>query len=98
MPPPAPKRPASQRADGVAASAAQAEALLARRDELVGRLSARRAQAASLSARGLVLPTRAEEEARRAEALLRRRPALVDEAARAIEVFEVMVVAIAARR
>lgn len=81
-----------------ARAAAQAEALLARRDELVGRLSARRAQAASLSARGIDLPTGAEDEARRAEALLRRRPALVDEAARGIEVFEAMVVAVAARR
>ena len=82
--------------DGVAATVA--EGLLARRGELVGRLSARRAQAAALEARGLVLDPSFEARAREAEALLRRRPVPLDEAARAVDAYDAAVVALNARR
>jgi hypothetical protein len=82
--------------DGAAATAA--EALLARRGELAGRLSARRAQAAALGARGLVLDPSFDAHAREAEALLRRRPAPLAEAARAVDVYEAAVVALNTRR
>jgi hypothetical protein len=79
-------------------AAASAEALLALRGELGGRLSARRAQAAALGARGLALPAAAEARARDADQLLRRRPAPIDEARRAVEEYEALVVGLAARR
>lgn len=78
-------------------AAAEAEALLARRGELMGRLSARRAQAAALARRGIVVDPAAEVHARGAEALLRRRPVPIDLAARAVERYEAAVVT-AARR
>ncbi len=81
-----------------AAAAAGAEALLARRGELTGRLSARRAQAAALGARGLAIDPSHEGRAREAEGLLRRRPVPIDEAARVVEEYEAAVVALAARR
>ncbi len=81
-----------------AAAAAGAEALLARRGELAGRLSARRAQAAALGARGLVLDPSFEAHAREAEVLLRQRPVHLDEATRAVEHYEAAVVALGARR
>ena len=79
-------------------AAASAEGLCAQKAELGGRLSARRAQAAALGARGLALPTAADARARDAEQLLRRRPAPIDEARRAVEEYEAAVVALAARR
>ena len=79
-------------------AAADAEALLARRGELAGRLSARRAHAAALAARGLLLAPSFETRAREAEALLRRRPVPIDDAARAVDDYEAAVVALAARR
>ncbi len=79
-------------------AAGAAEGLLAQRGELGGRLSARRAQAAALGARGHVLPAAADVRAREAEELLRRKPAPIDEARRAVEEYEAAVVAIAARR
>jgi hypothetical protein len=80
------------------AAAATAEARLARRGELAGRLSARRAQAAALGARGLVLDPSFEAQAREAEALLHRRPVPLDEAARAVDAYDAAVVALNARR
>jgi hypothetical protein len=80
------------------AAAAHAEALLARRGELAGRLSARRAQAAAFGARGLVLEPAYEARAREAEALLRQRPVHLDDATRAVEQYEAAVVALNARR
>ncbi len=80
------------------AATSGAEALLGRRAELGGRLSARRAQAAALAARGLRIDPAFEARARDAEALLRRRPLPVDAAARAVEEYEAAVVALAARR
>ena len=82
------------------AAAAAAEALLGRRGELAGRLSARRAQAAALAARGLALDPSFEARAREAEALLKHRPVPLDEAARLVEAYEAGVVALgnAARR
>jgi hypothetical protein len=71
-----------------AAAAAGAEGLLAQRGELAGRLSARRAQAATLATRGVALDPALEGQAREAEALLRRRPVPLDEAARAVEQYE----------
>ena len=80
------------------ALAAAAEALLSQRGELAGRLSARRAQAAALNARGLTLDPAFEARAREAEALLRQRPVPLDEATRAVEQYEAAVVARSARR
>jgi hypothetical protein len=81
-----------------AAASAGAEGLLARRGELSGRLSARRAQASALGARGLTLDPSFEARAREAEALLRQRPVHLDEATRAVEQYEAAVVALNARR
>ena len=88
---------ANEQRTAEASTGAQAEALLGRRGELTGRLSARRAQAAALAARGKALDPAAEARAREAEALLRRRPVPLDEAARAVEEYEAAI-ATAARR
>jgi hypothetical protein len=80
------------------AAATAAEALLARRGELAGRLSARRAQAAALGARGLALDPAAEARAREADMLLRKRPVPIDEATKVVEGYEAAIVALAARR
>jgi hypothetical protein len=81
-------------------AAAAAEGLLALRGELTGRLSARRAQAAAVGARNpaLALGPAAEARAREADQLLRRRPAPIDDARRAVEEYEAAVVALTARR
>jgi hypothetical protein len=79
---------ADQQRTSEASTGAQAETLLAKRGELGGRLSARRAQAAALAARGKPLEPAAEARAHEADALLRRRPAPIDEAARAVEEYE----------
>jgi hypothetical protein len=76
-----------------AATIAAAEALLGRPGELSGRLSARRAQAAALAARGVGVDGGAEAAAREAEALLRQRPVPIDEVIHAVEAYEAAVVA-----
>lgn len=63
--------------------------VLARRDELTGRLSARRAQAASLAARGLSLDPAVEEVAREAERLLAHRPTPLARASELVDWYEV---------
>jgi hypothetical protein len=78
-------------------AARAAEALLARPTELRGRLSARRAQAAALTARGQPLDPGAAAAAREAEELLSRKPLPIDAATRAVELFESSVVAAAKR-
>jgi hypothetical protein len=90
--------PAEEYAASAAAAAAEAEALLGRRGELAGRLSARRAQAAALGARGVPIDPSSESRAREADALLRQRPVPLDEAARAVEQYEAAVVAQSARQ
>jgi hypothetical protein len=91
---------ASQYAATDERAAAAAEALLALRAELSGRLSARRAQAAALGARNpaQALGPAAEARAREADQLLRRRPAPIDDVRRAVEEYEAAVVALTARR
>jgi hypothetical protein len=81
-----------------AAAAAEAEALLGRRGELAGRLSARRAQAAALAARGMAIDPGSEARAREAESWLRQRPLPLEEATRAVEQYEAVVVALSARQ
>lgn len=81
-----------------AAASSAAEALVAQPSELSGRLSARRAQAAAFAARGLTIDPAHEASAHEAEALLRRRPVPLDEAARAVEAYEAAVVALGAKR
>jgi hypothetical protein len=66
-------------------------AVLARRDELGGRLSARRAQAAALAARGVRLEAAAEEAAREAEKLLAERPTRLARATEVVERYERLV-------
>jgi hypothetical protein len=78
------------------AARAAADALLGRRGELQGRLSARRAQAAALVARGLALDPSLEAKAKEAEALLRARPLSLESATHAVEAYEAGVVALAA--
>lgn len=62
--------------------------VLARRDELSGRLSARRAQAAALRARGVQLEGGADDVAHEAEALLVERPTRLARATEAVERYE----------
>jgi hypothetical protein len=66
----------------------RAGALLARRSELAGRLSARRAQAASLVARGAHLPAAVDAMAAEAQRLLDERPCPIGRAAAAVEAYE----------
>jgi hypothetical protein len=68
----------------------RAGALLARRSELAGRLSARRAQAASLVARGAHLPASVDAMAAEAQRLLDERPCPIGRAAAAIEAYELV--------
>jgi molybdopterin-guanine dinucleotide biosynthesis protein A len=63
-------------------------AVLARRDELAGRLRARRAQALALVARGVTLEPTLEEMAREAEKLLARRPTPLAHAAALVDRYE----------
>jgi hypothetical protein len=67
------------------------EKLLARRDELSGRLSARRAQAAALVARGVPVEASAEQAAREAEQLLRERPTHLARATELVDRYERLV-------
>ncbi|HSY24282.1 MAG TPA: hypothetical protein VK841_19275 [Polyangiaceae bacterium] len=70
------------------AVAAGYEALVRRRNELEGRLSARRAQATVLIARGGRIPPHAMAAAQEVSDLLARRPTPVDRAAHRLEAFE----------
>jgi hypothetical protein len=67
------------------------EKVIGRREELAGRLSARRAQAAALAARGVVIETVAEQAAREAERLLVERPTHLARATEAVEKYERLV-------
>ena len=64
--------------------------VLARRDELSGRLSARRAQAAALASRGVALAPGADEAAREAEKLLAARPTPLARAKALVERYETL--------
>jgi hypothetical protein len=63
-------------------------AVVGRRDELVGRLRARRAQAQALVARGVAVDSALEDVAREAEKLLGRRPTALAQAAALVERYE----------
>jgi hypothetical protein len=63
-------------------------AVVARRDELAGRLRARRAQAQALAARGVTLDPALEDMAREAEKLLARRPTPLAHVAALVERYE----------
>jgi hypothetical protein len=76
---------------------AQAVAALGAREELQGRLSARRAQAAALAARAGIDPTPLEAWARDAERLLRAPPIPLGRATRAVEAYEAAVLALIRR-
>ena len=65
-----------------------AEAAEAKRTELLGRLSARRAQQSALAARGVPASPDLDLVARSAEALLRDRPTDLEKAAREVERYE----------
>jgi hypothetical protein len=69
------------------------DALAQRRDELAGRVSARRAQAAALSARGHALDPAILEKGREAEALLKKRPVSLAQAQHLVAEFEAAVIA-----
>jgi hypothetical protein len=73
---------ASRLLDGERASAMANRAQIAARDELRGRLLARRAQARALATRGRPVDPSLDEVALEAEALLRERPTPVERAAR----------------
>jgi hypothetical protein len=77
---------------------ALAEGALGLRSELLGRLSARRAQAAALRAKGLSWDPSLDVAARRAEELLRTVPTPMTEADAAVQTFEAAIVALSARR
>jgi hypothetical protein len=74
-----------------AAAATQAAALLGRREELSGRLSARRAQAAALLARSGEADPALSRLAEEAAKLLGQRPWPIERATRAVEVYEAAV-------
>jgi hypothetical protein len=65
-----------------------ANAAVEARTELTGRLSARRAQATAIAARGVLVPFELEQLARDAEATLRERPTDMRKAAQEIEGYE----------
>jgi hypothetical protein len=73
------------------------EALTAQRTELKGRLSARRAQARALAARGAAFDPTLEQKAEQADALLRARPTSLARASALVEAYEAAVV-LASRR
>jgi hypothetical protein len=66
--------------------------LLRQRTELMGRLSARRAQVAALVAKGARVDPDLAERGKAAEALLKARPTALSDAAKAVEAFEAAVV------
>jgi hypothetical protein len=65
--------------------------VIGRREELAGRLSARRAQASALAARGVVLEATAEHAARDAEQVLAERPTPLARATELVEKYERLV-------
>ncbi|HEY8091305.1 MAG TPA: hypothetical protein VIF09_25755, partial [Polyangiaceae bacterium] len=67
------------------------ERVMARREELSGRLSARRAQVAALVSRGQVVPPGADEAAREAERLLAARPTPLARVTALVDRFETLV-------
>ncbi len=71
------------------------EALGAQRTELAGRLSARRAQARAIAARGKAIDPEMDRRAQDAEALLHARPTPLARAAALVETYEAAVVAAA---
>jgi hypothetical protein len=71
--------------------AAAFDRVVGRREELAGRLSARRAQAAALAARGVVVETVAEQAAREAELALAERPTHLARATELVEKYERLV-------
>ena len=75
----------------------RAETSLAALSELVGRLSARRAHAGALAARGAVIPAELEVLAREAERLLRETPVDLRRAARTVDQYDTAIVHVAAR-
>jgi hypothetical protein len=81
--------------DGAIAKALKA--LLARRDELKGRLAARRAQASAFAAKGRLLDPETEALAREADALLAQRPTPLARASEIVERYEELVRARAAQ-
>lgn len=81
-----------------AAAASQATALLGRREELSGRLSARRAQAAALLARSGEADPALELLAEEAAKLLAQRPWSIERATRAVESYEAAVLSRSGRR
>jgi hypothetical protein len=74
-----------------AAIVATLDKVMARREELAGRLSARRAQMAALQSRGVVVPAAAEELADEADRLLSARPTPLARARALVERFESMI-------
>lgn len=73
---------------------ARAEAAIGARDELRGRLAARRAQAAALATRAGVDPAPLDEKARAADRLLRAEPLPLTRARRIVEDYEAAVLAL----
>jgi hypothetical protein len=73
------------------------ESLVGERTELSGRLSARRAQLEALAARGTQVDPDLVARGRAADALLRARPTVLAEAARAVDAYEAQVVHLAER-
>ena len=71
-----------------AAIADAMQAVLARRDELAGRLVARRAQHAAMASRGVHLDPRGEEAAREAERLVKSRPTPLASVTQLVDEFE----------
>jgi hypothetical protein len=79
------------------AVASALEGLLAERTELVGRLSARRAQLEALVAKGTPVDPDLIARGQAAESLLRARPTALADAARAVDAYEAEVVRLAER-
>lgn len=77
--------------DGDGRIAGALERVVARREELAGRLSARRAQVAALAARGSEAPPGVEDVAREAERLLALRPTPLARAKALVERFEALI-------
>src|SRR5262249_62166823 len=74
-----------------------AEGFFAKKREIEGRFSARRAQLAALESRGAAHDARIDELGRAVENALAARPFVVDAASAALEAFEAAVVSLARR-
>ena len=83
--------------DAERAIVAARDGLVSKRTELKGRLSARRAQLATLVARGVVVPRELDQQGRDAEVLLGQRPLVLEAVAPLIDTFEADVVALSRR-